>query len=50
MKFLIKVCLFNLIYFIERKTLKIGNRVTDFFTREEYNNELIRSGMIDINV
>jgi len=35
--FLLKVSLFSLIYFIERKTLKIGNKVTDFFTRDEYN-------------
>ena len=35
--FLLKVYLFNLIYFLVIESLKIGNKVTDFFTRDEYN-------------
>ena len=49
-KFLIKVTWFRLIYFIVRETLKIGNKITDYFTREEFNKELVYAGMIDINV
>ena len=48
--FLLKVSLLNLIYFLVKETLKIGNKVTDFFTRKEYNKEIVKAGMIDINV
>ena len=48
--FLLKVSLLNLFYFLVRETLKIGNKVTDYITREEFNKELVHAGMIDINV
>ena len=50
LQFLIKIFYFKLINILVSETLKIGNKVTDFFTRKEYNKEIVKAGMIDINV
>jgi len=50
LQFLIKVFYFKLINILVSETLKIGNKVTDYITREEFNKELVHAGMIDINV